>query len=559
TNSLAGYLAPWLVITTGIALLAGWKRRRFFFATALCGILIAACLVLTKSRSAYAATGLGLVLTGFYCSKYRKRVAWRWLLVGLLVAAVLGGVALAVGGLDVEVFSEASKSLGYRVQYWQSTARMIADRPLWGCGPGQFQGAYTFYKLPEASEEIAEPHNFLLEIWATAGTPAALALIAVIVCFAWSITRPNTNPKRKRWESDSDTNPTRKRGESDSGASDSSDSSDSSAPSLALRVSEDEQQTTPTEPTNQNDATAWVLGGGVAGLLAAWPLGVMAAIPPSLAVLLVGAPLGILAGYFLFDWVNCSLGKGAARIDQQPLAGFAIITLLVNLLAAGGIGFAGVAGSLWILVALGLFSESLQESRPLRPLVAPTVAALLAILGVMCYVTAYSPVLNSQSHTQAALNDPARAREHLRAAAVADPLSAQPSRQLAMLYFDAWRRDRNPRDLQNFEQFMAIALEIDSGSSSAWQMSADRYLEAYAHTRRPADLEHAVAAYRRAVGLYPADATTRAKFAIALRMAGKAEESAKEAKMAEKLDEQTPHTDRKMPESLRRRLMQTPK
>ena len=55
TNSLAGYLAPWLVVTAGIALSVGRRRRRLFLAAALSGILLAACLVLTKSRSAYLA------------------------------------------------------------------------------------------------------------------------------------------------------------------------------------------------------------------------------------------------------------------------------------------------------------------------------------------------------------------------------------------------------------------------------------------------------------------------------------------------------------------------
>ena len=66
---------------------------------------------------------------------------------------------------------------------------MIADHPWPGCGPGNFQEVYTEYKLPKASEEIADPHNFLLEIWATAGTPAALAFLGVLGCFAWSTLR----------------------------------------------------------------------------------------------------------------------------------------------------------------------------------------------------------------------------------------------------------------------------------------------------------------------------------------------------------------------------------
>ena len=41
-----------------------------------------------------------------------------------------------------------------------------------GVGPGNFQQTYPAYKLPQASESVADPHNFLLEVWATAGGPA---------------------------------------------------------------------------------------------------------------------------------------------------------------------------------------------------------------------------------------------------------------------------------------------------------------------------------------------------------------------------------------------------
>src|SRR4029079_17190304 len=44
-----------------------------------------------------------------------------------------------------------------------------------------FQDYYTRFKLPQASEEVRDPHNFVLEVWATAGTVAALALIGAIV------------------------------------------------------------------------------------------------------------------------------------------------------------------------------------------------------------------------------------------------------------------------------------------------------------------------------------------------------------------------------------------
>ncbi len=60
---------------------------------------------------------------------------------------------------------------------------MIRDHPWLGCGPGNFQDVYTAYKLPTASEEVRDPHDFLLEIAATAGLPALAAMGIVLVLF----------------------------------------------------------------------------------------------------------------------------------------------------------------------------------------------------------------------------------------------------------------------------------------------------------------------------------------------------------------------------------------
>ena len=46
------------------------------------------------------------------------------------------GLAITVGGLDVEVLTEAGKSLSYRFEYWQASLDLIADHPWAGCGPG---------------------------------------------------------------------------------------------------------------------------------------------------------------------------------------------------------------------------------------------------------------------------------------------------------------------------------------------------------------------------------------------------------------------------------------
>ncbi len=59
--------------------------------------------------------------------------------------------------------------------------RALNARTFWlGVGPGNFAAPYLRYKLPEASEEILDPHNLFLEVWATGGFWALLALMAAV-------------------------------------------------------------------------------------------------------------------------------------------------------------------------------------------------------------------------------------------------------------------------------------------------------------------------------------------------------------------------------------------
>ncbi len=89
----------------------------------------------------------------------------------LAAVAVLYAAAIAVGALDRQVITEAGKSLSYRWQYWMASLNLIRGYPWAGCGPGNFQGSYTRYKLPEASEVVADPHNFLIRNLGHCGHP----------------------------------------------------------------------------------------------------------------------------------------------------------------------------------------------------------------------------------------------------------------------------------------------------------------------------------------------------------------------------------------------------
>ena len=110
----------------------------------------------------------------------RRILHWKILAPAVLALVLIVVSAVAVKGLDRQVLSEASKSLGYRIEYWRATLSMIGAYPWLGVGPGNFQDYYTRFKLPEASEEVRDPHNILLELWATAGTFAFVLFVAAL-------------------------------------------------------------------------------------------------------------------------------------------------------------------------------------------------------------------------------------------------------------------------------------------------------------------------------------------------------------------------------------------
>ena len=125
-----------------------------------------------------------LTLSGSPKNSLMKLIA-AVLIIGLGVV-----IAAATGGLDMAVLSEAPKSLTYRLEYWQSTLATIREQPWLGTGPGNFRDHYLKHKLPASSEEIADPHNLMLDVWANAGTIGLIGLLLCIALMAKTWLRP---------------------------------------------------------------------------------------------------------------------------------------------------------------------------------------------------------------------------------------------------------------------------------------------------------------------------------------------------------------------------------
>jgi hypothetical protein len=502
TNSLAGFLVPATILLIGVggamwhAAPRAWKRLAV---TMLLILIMGGCLLLTKSRSAYLALVAGC--TALALSRVVPRAWLRWQsAVGVVVLMVVAmAVAWRLGGLDRQVITEAEKSLHYRLQYWRGATAMVGDYPWFGCGSGNFQSYYTHYKVPEASEEIDDPHNFLLEIAATAGMPALAAFLAVFGSL---------------WMG-------RHRGSSEGAV----------------------------EPET---ADAWepppsaVYAGVVGGFIVAFPAGWSGGIGPDLALFWTALPVAGLALFSLHSWVE--RGELAA-----PTLGIALGALLVNLLAAGGISFPGVGQLLWWSLALLVnlrADHRHQAETETRPgpggvLWQMGLSAAVLILAVACYLTMYRPVLGAREKMAEArqARSEASSESSVAAAAESDPWWGEPWEILAQLYSEKWLASRDRQDLDRFFRFEHEFRERDRASSRVDRRCGDWFLAMYAETRQ-ADLgERAIAAYERALASYPNSGLLHAQLAWACYVTGEWGRAREEAAEAARLDQLMPHAE----------------
>ncbi len=480
TNSFAGFLLPWMIVAAGI-LLSRPGRRAYLIAIALA--LIGACLLLTKSRTAYlsAAAGVSFLAISWWGSGRLGRLG-----VGLSIAACLAivVVVVAVGGLDPQVLSEAPLSMRYRVEYWNSTWQMILDHPVLGVAPGNFKAFYTSYKLPQASETVADPHNFLLEVWATSGTLGLLALIGVIGVSIWNWRKSPAVAK----------------------------------PALSI-----------------SDAIP-VFAGAAVGLFAAFPIGLMVGFFPDPMILLLGLVCGPLVVAALYPWIlTGNLPRTAV------VAG--LVALGINLLAAGGWSFVAVAQSGWLLLAVAWSYEGRATQRHARwgwLALATLVAAV-----VVSYVTYYDPVMRAPMLLDQANAQPvfARAETTLIEAADVDPWSPDAAMTLAHLRWLRWNQTRQDSHWTAYLEAVELARDRDRRSTTMNRQIGDWNLAAYQAVPSAAQQQAMLEAYRRSLDLYPNSNLMHAQFAWANHLAGNAAEAKKHADQALKLDARVPHTE----------------
>lgn len=588
-NSLAGFLAPWFIVACGIA--ACWRRERVMAAAvnadrtetgdtssadlgrspqptlaarrerrqpaghvawpsadmrAMVGLLalvlsvalMGFVLLATKSRTALLAVGLGGCLLALWRWSGRRPARAGWA-VSALIAAGVGILlaAVAVRVWDPLVLTEAPKSVLYRVQYWEATSAMIADHPWFGCGPGNFQTCYPAYKRPEASESIADPHNLLFEVAATLGLPSLVvfvALLAVVAAQAWRGCR--WAPGRRAIDPPMDSS---SGGQTPTGESGRVVADADGAQRIAGWAAG-----SPLGPTD-GEAVRGVYLGALLGVGLGWGTGFLAGMTPESALFMLSLPIAVVLLATQRPWVE--QGTLSPRIVLV-----ALLTLGMNLLAAGGISFLSVAVGGWLLLAIASSAgPAAYGERPLARSAVALLAGAAALAVAICFFSMYWPVLRcrtklNEAHTLAQLSRPLEAESALLAATAADPRAAEPWSNLAAFYH-AWALQRDSADARaRFEHAVLQALERNPQAHALRKQVGDWQLALFARWRQPDNLRRALEAYRAAVRLYPNNAIGRAQLAWGYHLAGDAAAARREAEEALRLDALNPHVERRL-------------
>jgi hypothetical protein len=560
-NSLAGYLVGPLVLALAMTLqrLAGpgsWGSRFRVIGLAAPPLLcLLICLILTKSRSAYIGLLVGCLVMAWQA---RGRLPARLLIpvvaAGLCVVVAIAAAGLATGRLDKEVLTQSRLSMRYRWEYWRGTwglitegapnlAKAIDASNFWaGVGPGNFGGRYVRYKLPEASEEVQDPHNLFLEVWATAGVWASLALVAALGLALWNLLVPFRR-----------------------------ESPGSEVQDQAGTVS---RETSKKAPLNQEAAapvsSRWLVISSSLGLV---------------MVLFVGEMNLFQEGLFV-RWLILVTGWVAAAVLCQglwrgvplpaPAFGAAVLAVVINLLAAGGIGFTAVALALWTLVALGL---NLREDRPCGRLyevesrLPPFALAIVWAALVGSFAGAIGPHWRAEAAIAQADEALGRVPPNFEGAQLAydfakkaDHYSARPWLGEAYLQYRLWQEHGSkPSDLR-WRTIPTLLLKAASAPRNPdnWSLHSERakisrdLLNKVGPSLSPREIipiqASIVEATRTASRLYPNNAGLHARLAEASAAMSMFQDAVTEAHEALRLDDLMPHPDKKLPEAVRKQL-----
>jgi hypothetical protein len=520
-NSFAGLLLVMLVLAGELfRTLRGPRAPSVIAAWVAAFLVLMYCLILTKSRTAW--TGLVVAIgvwgiTLLIRNRLRmQRKTWLGIGLGAVIVLVLFAIAALGKGFDAEVLSEAPKSLSYRIQYWIGAARTVAASPIFGTGPGNFRQHYLRFKVPESSEEITDPHNWLLDLWASGGI---LAVVSFLACLALAVVL------------------------------------------LRRGCGFDGEPATLGDLERSGSASSWVadLPGPALGFFFAFV-----------------APVAAASGNFdvwqlmlLVAWIGV-FAILSRNLGTTPLAGVAlaaaVLGLLIHLSGAGGIEMPAIVQLLLVLTAFAFATYGRSQGVQTSSRLILGIGGAGVVLFVCLLVTGTLPVVNRRAAMaageQALLVDHQfeRAVIDFGQAEVHDPFCPEPLDRLADAFFARWEARPESAALDSFakaRELLQAAMTLDPLNPSRYRRLGEFYLARFKQSQNLNDAQAAAEAFEQAVDRYPTDSALRAACATALAEAHLNTSAKGHAQRAIDLDEinhRWGHTDRYLSDETLTRL-----
>ena len=497
-NSLAAVLPLGLLVAIAV-LVNAWRNDRPWplriGVMALVG-LVSFALAATRSRSAVAACLIGVawLFIGQPGGKVRLRQRL-FTVVAVSAAALLITIGFLLLG-DEEWMASAPSSLLFRLRYWRSTIAMLSDAPWVGVGPGGFQAVYLRYRLPVASETIADPHHFLFETLAAGGLVAG-GLFAV---FSWACVR-------------------------------------------ASMANADDKKIVDHWPP---DSSVGIFYGATGSLLLVWTFALASGQLPDYRAAVFAIPIAIAAAWMLHREL-VRLGEQRAR----ALGVAALVSVLTHLSFAGGWTVPGVVMQVWLVtamlchagiadVAATTTGESNANRSSRRFAMAGALTGMLLLIALR--FVSIGPVQASklaQARAEDALRrglGPRGESESARAVD-ADPWAVEPALWRSELLMR--RLVAAPQDVSapRSDWDSAVELVLDRGGESPLVLRAigEQRLHVYQRFGRREDLARADDILALALERNPTDVSLTAQVAIVAAERGDDERARRLAKRAENL------------------------
>jgi len=163
---------------------------KYLLGCGLCAAIVVVSLGLTRSKGAIiglffaAAVFIVLLFYSDWLKTHRRAILVVCLLLGIAGFWMVVSYGLSHGRLP------GGGSMLVRWQYWHASAKMYADHPLTGVGPGNFGNYYPYYKPAAALESVADPHNFPLSILTQYGPLGLLGFLAMLFVPLWRMVVP---------------------------------------------------------------------------------------------------------------------------------------------------------------------------------------------------------------------------------------------------------------------------------------------------------------------------------------------------------------------------------